>query len=158
MTEKRWLKWLPLVFLGFGLLVVAALEITRPDPMEATISWGETAVADGITYHQVTWSESGVQQVAWAVIPEEYRDADTVPIHVPEGTATDITGEISPVVTVADGSGRYIFYGLILLISLLLGTTTLMGLRGFGYVPGTGQVSETPDLKVTESEGFYWRY
>ena len=158
MTEKRWLKWLPLGFFGFGLLVVATLEISRPEPVEATVDWDEIAVAEGVTYNQVTWSESGVQQNAWAVIPDEYLDEETVPIHIPEGTASDITGEISPVVTVADGSGRFIFYGLILLISLLLGTTTLMGLRGFGYVPGTGQVSETPDLKVTESEGFYWRY
>jgi len=137
--------------IGFALLIVAAMvlvDLSRPDPVMATIVDKMLIGMGGRTRAEVEWvTESGSPRSDYVVLPEKYRSSDQVPLIVHEdGTVAVSEGGFGPLTYVGAG-----------IMAFGLGLTVDLSLRGFGYVRGTGQVGETPDLDVTESHGFYWR-
>jgi hypothetical protein len=137
--------------IGFVLLTVTVMllvNLSRPDPVMATVVDEMLIGMEGRTGAEVDWvTESGSPRSEFVVIPEKYRGRDVVPLIVHEdGTVAVSYGGFGPL--------TYLIAGI---IALGLGFTVELSLRGFGYVRGTGQVGDTPDLDVAESHGFYWR-
>ena len=137
--------------IGFALLIVAAMvlvDLSRPDPVMATVVDEKLIGSGGRWGAEVEWvADDGIPRSGLVGLPVEYLGDDQVPLIVHEdGTVTVSEGGFGPLTYVGAG-----------IIAFGLGLTVDLSLRGFGYVRGTGQVGETPDLDVTESHGFYWR-
>jgi hypothetical protein len=147
---NRAFSWL-VIPIGFAVLAVGVMllvDLSRPDPVMATVVDVDLIGMNGRTAADVEWiGENGTPHSEFVVIPEQYRGNDVVPLIVNEdGTVTIDDGAFGPWLYVAVG-----------IIAAWLGLTVEQSLRGFGYVRGTGQVGETPDLDLGESHGFYWR-
>lgn len=137
--------------IGFAVLAVAVMmlvDLSRPDPVMARIVDTMLIGMGGRTRAEVEWvTESGSPRSDSVILPEKYRGSDEVPLIVYEdGTVAVSEGGFGPLTYVGAG-----------VIAFGLGLTVDLSLRGFGYVRGTGEVGETPDLDVAESRGFYWR-
>lgn len=133
--------WVTLSVVGAMLLATFVLDFWQGETFVGTPDWSRTVTDQtGLELVYVEWDE-GADFVA---LPDSLRGDETVEIRVRNDTASIdwITGS------------TYVVAGV---IGLLLGIVVDMSLRGFGYVRGTGQTSETPDLDVGEERGFYWR-
>ncbi len=161
MTERRWIKWTPLIFAVMGVLLVGYLESTRAEPYTATVDWNDSLTSNGVDYHHVTWQTDGGEHSAYAYIPDGHAGEDTVLVSrdpVTDGFSLDNDPETNiATVDVVDPAIRFVWYGFIVGAALLLGLVTLFSMRGHGYLRGTGEVGSTPELEVAESKGFYWR-
>lgn len=136
----------------FALAAVAALfavQLAQPEPIQADVVRPVTAASDDFPRpYLVRWTDSEGTQQGVAMIPERYEGASSVPILVDPST-------LDPYVT--DGTWPAGAYALAAGLGFLLGLVVSFSVDGYGYVRGTGQVSETPDLDVAEDRGFYWR-
>jgi hypothetical protein len=147
---NRAFRWL-VIPIGFAVLAVGVMllvDLSRPDPVMATVVDMDLIGMNGRTAADVEcMTDGGTPRSEYLVIPEQYRGNDVVPLIVHEdGTVAIDDGDFEPWLYVAVG-----------IIAFGLGLTMEQSLRGFGYVRGTGRVGETPDLDVGESHGFYSR-
>lgn len=136
---------------GLALLLVVLVVVFQPKPVDATITnldpdpfstgWIATVEYEG---------EDGRTSSDTLVL------ADRIEI----GTSISIWPSVdsNPPMTAGDPLRLTpINMGIAAALGFLLGLVVDLSSRGFGYVRGTGQVAETPDLDVGEERGFYWR-
>jgi hypothetical protein len=137
--------------IGFALLAVAVMvlvQLSRPDPVMATVVNEYLIGMEGRWSVEVEWvDDDGTPRSDLVVIPEEYLGNEVIPVIVHEDGSIEVP----------EGGFGLLTYIVTGIIAFGLGLTVDLSLRGFGYVRGTGQVGETPDLDVAESRGFYWR-
>jgi len=137
--------------IGFAVLAVAVLmlvDLSRPEPVMATVVDEMLVGSEGRWSAEVEWvTDGGTPRSGFVGVPEEHLGSDEVPLIVHEDGRLEVAdGGFGPLTYLGAG-----------VIAFGLGLTVDLSLRGFGYVRGTGQVGETPDLDVAESRGFYWR-
>jgi hypothetical protein len=137
--------------IGFALVAVAVVmlvQLSRPDPVMATVVNEYLIGMEGRWSVEVEWVEdNGTPRSDFVVIPVRYLGDEAIPVIVHEDGSIEVHEGHFGILT-------YIVTGT---IAFGLGLTVDQSLRGFGYVRGRGQVGETPDLNVAESRGFYWR-
>lgn len=138
--------------IGFAVVAIGvlfAVQLAQPDPITAEVIRPIAAGSDDSPRpYLVRWTDSEGTQEGVVFIPERYAEASTAPILIHTST-------LEPYVT--DGTWPLAAYSTAATLGLLLGLVVSFSVDGFGYVRGTGQVSETPDLDVAEDRGFYWR-
>ena len=130
---------------GFALVAVGItflVDVSQPDPVIARVVDTHVIGMDGRISADIEWvTESGTaRSAAFVLVPDEYRGMDVVPVIGHEDGALDISD--GPI-----GTSVYLAAGI---IAMALGLTVDLSLRGFGYVRGTVQVGETPEMHVDE--------
>lgn len=138
----------PVVFLVVALAATFLIDLAQGEAVQGTPDWSRVVADPGSPFQEqvyVEWTTGdGSSGSGFVTFPDEERGAETLSLRVRDGEAT-IDGITWP---------GYVMVGV---IAVLLSFVVDYSVRGYGYVRGTGQVSETPDLDVGEERGFYWR-
>ena len=121
--------------IGFALLAVAAMmlvDLSRPDPVMATIVDEKLVGSGGRWGAEVEWvADDGTPRSGFVGLPEEYLGSDEVPLIVHEDGSLEVSeGGFGPLTYLGAG-----------IIAFGLGLTVDLSLRGFGYVRGTDPLS-----------------
>jgi hypothetical protein len=132
----------PVAFALVAVGITFLVDASQPDPVMARVVDTHVIGMDGRISADIEWvTERGAtRSAAFVLVPDAYRGMDVVPLVGHEDGALEVSdGSFRPSVYVAAG-----------IIAMALGLAVDLSLRGFGYVRGTVQVGDTPDMHVNE--------